>query len=63
MLLTTKQAADRIGISERRVQFLVRAQNPTKRLPAIKVGRDWMIDENELEQFMLKPRNTGRPIK
>lgn len=43
--LTTKQAAERLGITPRRVQALVTAG----RLPAQKIGRDYLIKEDDLK--------------
>lgn len=54
-LITTKQAAERLGVSVKRVTALIRAE----RLPAEKVGRDWLINEKDLAK--VKDRRTGRP--
>ena len=56
-LLNTKQAAERLNVSERRIRQLI-AQG---RLPAIKLARDWMIKEKDLEK--VKDRPAGRPKK
>jgi excisionase family DNA binding protein len=53
--LTTKQAAERLGITPRRVQALIEAG----RLPANKFGRDYMIKEADLN--LVKDRKVGRP--
>lgn len=55
--LTTKQAAERLGITPRRVQALVTAG----RLPAQKFGRDYMIREKDLK--LVEERKVGRPKK
>lgn len=55
--LTTKQAAERLGITSRRVQALVTAG----RLPATKFGRDYMIKEDDLR--LVEDRKVGRPKK
>jgi excisionase family DNA binding protein len=53
--LTTKQVAEELFISQRRVQALIKAG----RLPAQKRGRDWYIkDLDLLEVYARKP---GRP--
>jgi excisionase family DNA binding protein len=54
-MLTTKEVAQRLGVSVRRVQALIRA----KRLPAVKHGRDWSIPEDAVEA--LTERRPGRP--
>lgn len=56
-LITTAQAAQQLGVSVRRVQALIKA----RRLPAEKVGRDWLISESNLER--VAERKTGRPPK
>ena len=56
-LLTTKQAAEKLGITPRRVQALVTAG----RLPATKFGRDYMIKESDLK--LVQDRKVGRPKK
>jgi excisionase family DNA binding protein len=42
--LSTKDAAQRLGVSARRVRALIDAE----RLPAIKVGHTWIINEADL---------------
>ena len=56
-LLTTKDVAERLGVSVRRVHALIKAG----RLPAQKYGRDYLIDEKSLE--LVKERRIGRPRK
>jgi len=53
--ITTSQAAKKLGISQRRVQALITAD----RLPAQKIGRDWLIRESDLE--LVRVRKTGYP--
>ena len=54
-LLSTRDAATRLGITPRRVVALIRAG----RLPALRVGRAWVIREADLE--LVKDRRPGRP--
>jgi excisionase family DNA binding protein len=56
-LLTTKQAAQKLGITPRRVVALVTAG----KLPASKFGRDYMIKEADLK--LVQDRKVGRPKK
>ena len=56
-LLTAKQAAQILGVDSSRVRVLIRKG----RLPAQKVGRDWVILEPDLE--LVKDRKPGRPKK
>lgn len=56
-LLTTQQAADRLGLTVRRVQALIR----DSRLPAQRVGRDWLIRAGDLDAFRKQPRKPGYP--
>lgn len=53
--LTVAQAAERKGVTSRRIRALCESG----RLPAQKVGRDWLIDPRALER--LKPGKPGRP--
>jgi excisionase family DNA binding protein len=53
--ITTAQAAERLGVSVRRVQALIKAA----RLPADKLGRDWLIEEKHLK--LVAERKPGRP--
>jgi excisionase family DNA binding protein len=55
--LTTKQAAEKLGITPRRVQALIESG----RLPAQKFGRDYQIKEKDLE--LVENRKVGRPRK
>jgi excisionase family DNA binding protein len=56
-LLTAKQAAKILGVDDSRVRVLIREG----RLPAQKIGRDWIIMEPDLE--LVKDRRPGRPQK
>jgi excisionase family DNA binding protein len=53
--LTTREAAERLGVSAARVRQLVLAGN----LPAEKFGRDLMIKEADLK--LVRNRPVGRP--
>ena len=56
-MLTTKEAAARLGISRRRVNDFI----SEARLPAEKVGRDHLIKESDLR--LVADRKPGRPKK
>jgi excisionase family DNA binding protein len=56
-LLSTREVAGRLGVSILRVQQLIWAE----RLPAQKVGRDYVINESDLK--LVENRKPGRPSK
>jgi excisionase family DNA binding protein len=56
-LLTTKEVAERLGVTVTRVQQLIAAG----RLPAEKMGRDYFIKEDDLK--FVEDRKPGRPRK
>jgi excisionase family DNA binding protein len=56
-LLTTPEAAERLGITLARVQQLIWKG----RLPAQKIGRDYVIKEDDLK--LVAERKPGRPKK
>jgi excisionase family DNA binding protein len=56
-LITTAQAAERLGISVRRVQELISSQ----RLPAQQFGRTYVVNEDDLK--LVENRKAGRPPK
>lgn len=56
-LVTTLEAAVRLGVSLRRVQALIKGG----RLAAVKMGRDWLVREGDLEAFARLPREVGWP--
>lgn len=56
---TTYQAAERLGVSVRRIQALI----TTGLLEANKIGRDWAIPEEEVERYKQQERQAGRPRK
>jgi excisionase family DNA binding protein len=61
-LLTTDQAAARLGITARRVRQMI-AQG---QLPAQRLGRDWLIEEAALAAVATRPGPgypKGRPRK
>ncbi len=55
--MTVKQVAGELGVSVPRVHQLIQGE----RLPAEKLGRDWIIESSDLEK--VKDRPTGRPAK
>lgn len=56
-LLSSTEAAERLGLSVARVQTFIWEG----RLPAVKVGRSYAIDEDDLK--LLADRKLGRPPK
>lgn len=56
-LLTTREVAERLGVTVTRVQQLILAE----RLPAEKKGRDYFINEDDLK--LVEDRKPGRPPK
>jgi excisionase family DNA binding protein len=60
-LINTTEAAERLGITPRRLRVLIREE----RVPARKVARDWLIEESDLEQVAerIPGYPKGRPRK
>jgi excisionase family DNA binding protein len=58
MMLSTKEAAQRLGL---KTTGAVRQLILADRLQAEKRGRDWWIEETEIERFEKEPRKVGRP--
>ena len=56
-IITTVEAARRLGVTPSRVRALIEA----KRLKAFKYGREWLIDPKDLAA--VKNRKVGRPRK
>jgi excisionase family DNA binding protein len=56
-MLTTKQAATELGIQPGSVKKLCQRHI----LKAERIGRDWLIDEAEVERYKVERRNAGRP--
>lgn len=56
-LLSTPQVAERLGVTVARVQTFIWEG----RLPAQKVGRDYVIQEDDIK--LVENRKTGRPPK
>ena len=54
-LLTTSDAAARLGITVRHVRWLIN----NKRLKAQRIGRDWAITEQALKEA--RPKIYGKP--
>jgi excisionase family DNA binding protein len=55
--LTTKQVAEKLGVSVGRIQQLI----AEGRLPAAKVGQTNLVKESDLK--LVQDRQTGRPPK
>lgn len=58
-LLTTKDAASVLGVTDRRVRAMISAG----RLPAHQLGRDYAIEEKVLQAVAKIERRPGRPPK
>jgi len=56
-MLTTPEVSQRLGVSVRRVQALIKAG----RLPSQQFGRDHLIKESDLK--LVEDRRPGRPRK
>lgn len=56
-VMTTDHAAERLGVSRRRVLAMIAAG----RLRAVKVGNQWLIRPADLER--VRDRKPGRPRK
>ena len=58
-VLGTKEAAERLHVSVRRVQEMIKQ----KIIPAKKVGRDWVIEQADLQRVAAMHRRPGRPSR
>ena len=56
-MLTTNEAASRLGVTVQRIHQFIKGE----RLPAEKMGRDYIIKEDDLK--LVEDRQTGRPSK
>jgi excisionase family DNA binding protein len=56
-ILSTKQTAQYLGLSENRVRVLLL----NKRIKAVKIGQTWAVYKSDLERFAVIPRVGGRP--
>lgn len=56
-LLTTKEVAERLGVTQSRVRALIKSG----RLPSQQFGRDHLIKESDLK--LVQDRKPGRPPK
>lgn len=54
-LISSKEAAEKLGVSLRRVQALI----TSGKLPARKIGNSYVVKEKDLE--LVKERPPGRP--
>lgn len=61
-LITTRQAADKLGVHITRIQQFIKA----KRLPFQRYGRDYLIDESDLDSLVIyepgRPSKTGKKV-
>ena len=56
-MLTTGEVAERLGVTVQRIHQFIKDE----RLPAQKMGRDYIINEDDLKS--IEDRPTGRPPK
>jgi excisionase family DNA binding protein len=57
-LLSVNEAADRLGVSP----AAVRQRIASGRLPAVKRGRSWWLDERAVQRHVRQPASSGRPL-
>jgi excisionase family DNA binding protein len=57
-LLSVSEAAERLGVS----QAAIRHQITAGRLPAVKRGRSWWLDERAVERSVRQAASPGRPL-
>jgi excisionase family DNA binding protein len=57
-LLSVTEAAARLGVSP----SAVRQRIASGRLPAIKRGRSWWLDERAVQRYVRQPSSAGRPF-
>ena len=58
-LLTVQECAARINVHEDTIRKAIRRGD----LRAVKFGRQWAVDEADLERFIKNPPRMGRPPK
>jgi excisionase family DNA binding protein len=56
-IISTAEAARRLGVTANRVRAMIRA----KRLKAMKVGHEWLIDPKDLEAVKERKVGSTRP--
>jgi excisionase family DNA binding protein len=56
--LSVRQAADRLGVSPAAVRLRIAGGE----LPAVKLGRDWRVDEREVLRLARRGDGAGRPL-
>lgn len=56
-MLSTKQAADKLGISQVRVRELL----ASGKLRGARIGRSWAIEEGSVSERLACPQRPGRP--
>jgi excisionase family DNA binding protein len=57
-VLVVREAAERLEVSP----VAVRQQIAAGQIPAVKRGRDWLVDERAVERMCRQPAGRGRPL-
>lgn len=60
MLITTKQAAEILGVTRRRVQAMLQKSHYRRKFGATQIGRNWILDKSAVEQASGDPRPAGK---
>ncbi|MHB8656788.1 MAG: helix-turn-helix domain-containing protein [Solirubrobacteraceae bacterium] len=56
--VSVEEAAERLGVSPRAVRLRIAGGG----LPAVRLGRDWRVDEREVARLVRRPSSAGRPL-
>jgi excisionase family DNA binding protein len=59
MILTTQQAADRIRVEPDTIRKAIQRG----KLQARKIGRDWLVEDTEVDAYKARKQKGGRPRK
>jgi excisionase family DNA binding protein len=57
-VLTVPEAAELLGVTQQRVRFLIRR----RKLPARKLGRDWIVSRSAVEERKRQLSAEGRAV-
>lgn len=56
-MMSVRDVAQALNLEETQVRYLLNAPAPEGRLPGVKIGKNWRIDQTQLREYLIAHHN------